>query len=209
MSSLRSLASSSLLSLLRHGRCRVGAAPLGVLRRGLSGSSAVASSPPSSPLSVFSDEEQAMRDTARKFAQEVIAPRVRAMDAAGVMDASIIRRLFEMGLMGVEIPEEHGGTGSSFTAACLVVEELARVDASVAVLVDVQNTLVNNIFAMYASPEIRARALPRLATDTVGCFCLSEAGSGSDAFALKTRADKTNDYYTISGAHRTHTYMHA
>lgn len=102
--------------------------------------------------------------------------------------------------MGVEIPEQYGGTGSSFMAACLAVEELAKVDASVAVAADVQNTLVNNIFARFATEEIKAFAFPKLASNTVGSFCLSEAGSGSDAFALKTRADKKGDYFVINGS---------
>lgn len=101
--------------------------------------------------------------------------------------------------MGIEIPEKYGGTGSSFLAACLAVEEMAKVDASVAVCVDVQNTLVNNVFTMWANEDIKARAFPRLAKDTVASFCLSEPGSGSDAFALRTRADKKGDYYVING----------
>ena len=116
------------------------------------------------------------------------------------MDKGVIDGLFEQGLMGVEIPMEHGGTGSSFTAACLVVEELARVDASVSVMVDVQNTLVNNVFGMYASDEVKAFAWPKLATNTLGCFCLSEAGSGSDAFALKTKAEDKGDHWEITGS---------
>lgn len=137
-----------------------------------------------------------------KFAKEQVAPKVRAMDDAAKMDPAVIKGMFENGFMGIEIPSQYGGAGSSFLAACLAVEELAKVDASVAVCADVQNTLVNNVFAFYANDDIKSRAFPRLATDTVGSFCLSEAGSGSDAFALKTRAEKhsSGDYYTINGS---------
>lgn len=102
--------------------------------------------------------------------------------------------------MGIEIDAKHGGTGASFLSACIAIEELAKVDASVAVCADVQNTLVNNVFAMWGSEEMKARVFPRLAKDAVGSFCLSEPGSGSDAFALKTRAEKKGDYYVINGA---------
>lgn len=102
--------------------------------------------------------------------------------------------------MGVEIPAEHGGTGANFMSAILTIEELAKVDASVSVFCDVQNTLVNNVFSFYASKDIQDRVFPRLATDTVGCFCLSEAGSGSDAFALSTRAEDKGDHYVINGS---------
>jgi alkylation response protein AidB-like acyl-CoA dehydrogenase len=127
---------------------------------------------------------------------------VRAMDEKATMDPEIIKGMFDNGFMGIEIPAEYGGSGSSFLAACLAIEELAKVDASVAVCCDVQNTLVNNVFAFYANEEIRARVFPRLASGSVGSFCLSEAGSGSDAFALKTRAEKhsSGDYYTINGS---------
>jgi len=121
------------------------------------------------------------------------------MDADGVMDPSLISSLFSSGFMGIEIPQEYGGTGASFMAACLAIEELAMADASVAVLVDVQNTLVNNVFKMYASPELASFAWPRLAKSSVASFALSEPGSGSDAFALKTRAEKKGDTYTING----------
>jgi short-chain 2-methylacyl-CoA dehydrogenase len=103
-------------------------------------------------------------------------------------------------MMGIEIPTEYGGTGASFMAACLGIEEMARVDASVGVCMDVQNTLVNNIVRNYGSDDIKARFWPRLAQDTVGAFCLSEPGSGSDAFALKTRAERKGDYYVINGS---------
>lgn len=138
--------------------------------------------------------------TAARFATEVIAPRVRSMDAAAKFDPEVVQGLFEQGFMGIEIDPELGGSGASFTAACSVIEELAKVDGSVSVCCDVQNTLVNNLFRLYASDEMKANVLPRLATDTVGSFCLSEAGSGSDAFALRTRAERDGDDWIINGS---------
>lgn len=137
-----------------------------------------------------------------RFAQDVVRPRVMPMDQEGKMDPALIKAAFDAGLMGVEIPVEHGGTGGSFLASCLVVEELAKVDPSVSVMVDVQNTLVNNVFKAWASEQLKAEVYPRLATDAVGCFCLSEPDAGSDAFALRTRAEQhsSGDYYTINGA---------
>ena len=129
-----------------------------------------------------------MNDAAAAFARSVVAPRVRAMDAAAKLDGEVVRGLFAGGFMGVEVPEAAGGAGAGFLSACLVIEELAKVDAAVAVCADVQNTLVNNVFAMWGSDAQRARWQPRLAADTVGSFALSEPGSGSDAFALKTHA---------------------
>jgi short/branched chain acyl-CoA dehydrogenase len=122
------------------------------------------------------------------------------MDDAAKMDPAIIQGLFQQGFMGIEIPSQYGGVGASFLASCLAVEEVAKVDASVAVMVDVQNTLVNNVFKMYASQDIQERVYPNLATRSIGSFCLSESGSGSDAFALKTKAEKKGDYYVINGS---------
>lgn len=122
------------------------------------------------------------------------------MDKEATMDGGIIKELFELGLMGVEIPSEFGGVGSNFMTSCLVVEELARVDASVSVMVDVQNTLVNNVIAFYASDSVKEFVYPKLAGDTLGSFCLSEAGSGSDAFALKTRAEDKGDHWELNGS---------
>ena len=110
------------------------------------------------------------------------------MDESAQMDPAVLQGLFDNGLMGVEIDEQYGGTGSSFMSACLVIEELAKVDPGVSVTCDVQNTIINNLFRFYANDALKAEWLPRLATDTLGSFCLSEAGSGSDAFALVTRA---------------------
>jgi len=151
------------------------------------------------PLTHFSEDEGLFRDAVRQFAQDVVAPRVTAMDTAGRMDADLIPQLFELGLMGIEIPEPMGGTGSTFFTAVLVVEELSRIDPSVAVLVDVQNTLVNNALLRWGTEALKAKYLPRLAKDTVGAYALSEAGSGSDAFALSTRAFPEGDGWRLEG----------
>ncbi|KAI9891493.1 MAG: hypothetical protein M1814_002616 [Vezdaea aestivalis] len=158
------------------------------------------SSVPPTPISHRSEIEQLMSESVSKFAQETIAPRVREMDEVEAMDGTIIERLFEQGLMGIEIPEEYGGAGMNFTAAIVGVEELARVDPSVSVMVDVHNTLVNTAVLKWGSQEVKRKWLPRLATETVGSFCLSEAGAGSDAFALKTRAEKAGHGYKINGS---------
>ena len=139
-------------------------------------------------------------DSVSKFASEVIAPKVREMDEAEKMDPQIIEQLFEQGLMGFEIPEEYGGSGMNFTAAIVGIEELARVDPSVSVMVDVHNTLVVTAILKYGTEESKRKWLPKLATNTVGSFCLSEPVSGSDAFALKTKAVKTENGYKISGS---------
>jgi alkylation response protein AidB-like acyl-CoA dehydrogenase len=150
-------------------------------------------------LTTLSEEEQLFRDTVRQFAEEVVAPRVHDMDAAAQLDADLISQLFELGLMGIELPEKVGGAGSSFFTAVLIVEELSRVDPSVGVLVDVQNTLVNNCILRWGTPEQQERFGTRLAADTVGAYALSEAGSGSDAFALQTRAFEQDDGWRIEG----------
>ncbi|HSL71769.1 MAG TPA: acyl-CoA dehydrogenase [Longimicrobiales bacterium] len=151
------------------------------------------------PLTVLTEEEAMFRDTVRQFAEEIMAPRVHEMDEAGQMQQDLIRQLFELGLMGIEVPDTWGGAGSSFFTAVLVVEELSRIDPSVGVLVDVQNTLVNNCLLRYASEALKAEYLPRLASDTVGAYALSEAGSGSDAFALATRAVDQGDTWMLEG----------
>jgi short-chain 2-methylacyl-CoA dehydrogenase len=151
------------------------------------------------PLTVLTEEEQMFRDMVRQFAEESVAPLVHDMDRDAKMDRGLIAQLFELGLMGIEVPEEMGGTGSSFFTAALVVEEVSRVDPSVGVLVDVQNTLVNNCLLRYGSDDVQQRFLPRLCADTVGAYALSEAGSGSDAFALQTRATKTGDGWRLDG----------
>lgn len=139
------------------------------------------------------------KETVAKFAQEVVAPKVKEMDEAQKMDPALIKAMFDNGLMGVETSEELGGSGASFMSAILVIEELAKVDPSVSVCCDVQNTLVNNMFKFYGTEELQQRFLPRLATDTLGSFGLSEPGSGSDAFALKTRAEDKGDHYLVNG----------
>ncbi|PWA21482.1 hypothetical protein CCH79_00003208, partial [Gambusia affinis] len=152
------------------------------------------------PLQTYSEEESMMRDAVRKYAQERIAPFVPMMDENSTMDEEVIRSLFEQGLMGVEIDPEYGGTGSSFFSSILVIEELAKVDPSVAVLCDIQNTLINTLFVKLGTPAQKEKYLNRLSTDMIGSFCLSEAESGSDAFALKTRAEKHKDYFIINGS---------
>ncbi|EMC98728.1 hypothetical protein BAUCODRAFT_31007 [Baudoinia panamericana UAMH 10762] len=152
------------------------------------------------PIFHFTETEQALADAVSKFANEDLLPKVREMDENEKMDPAIVEQLFEQGFMGIEIPEKYGGAGMNFTAAIVGIEELARVDPSVSVLVDVHNTLVNTVLLKYGTEESRAKWLPKLATNTVGSFCLSEPASGSDAFALKTRAEKTADGYKINGS---------
>lgn len=141
-----------------------------------------------------------MAESVSKFAQEQIGPKVRDMDEAETMDPAVVEQLFEQGLMGIEIPDEYGGAGMNFTAAIVGIEELARVDPSVSVMVDVHNTLVNTAILKHGSGEIKKKWLPQLATNTVGSFCLSEPVSGSDAFALQTKAVKTESGYKINGS---------
>lgn len=151
------------------------------------------------PLTDLTEQEKMFQEAVRDFAHAEIAPRVTEMDEAAQMDGALIEQLFEMGLMGVEIPEEHGGTGADFFTSVLVVEELSRVDPSVGVLVDVQNTLVINALLRWGSEEQLGRYMPRLATDLIGAYALSEAGSGSDAFALACRAEKDGDDFVLNG----------
>ncbi|KAI9836989.1 MAG: hypothetical protein M1819_000638 [Sarea resinae] len=155
---------------------------------------------PPTPISHFSETETMMAESVSKFAQDIIAPKVRDMDENEHMDPEVVEQLFEQGLMGIEIPEEFGGAGMNFTAGIVGIEELARVDPSVSVLVDVHNTLCNTAILKYGCQESKKKWLPKLATNTVGSFCLSEPVSGSDAFALKTKAEKTADGYRINGS---------
>ena len=150
-------------------------------------------------LSDLTEQERMFQEAVREFAQAEIAPKVMSMDEAAQMEPSLIQGLFEMGLMGIEIPEQYGGTGADFFTSILVVEELSRVDPAVSVLVDVQNTLVINALNNWATDEQKARVLPRLASDTVGAYALSEAGSGSDAFALACRATQDGDDWLLNG----------
>jgi butyryl-CoA dehydrogenase/short/branched chain acyl-CoA dehydrogenase len=150
-------------------------------------------------LTALSEEERFFQNTVRKFAQAEIRPYVREMDEAGVFRKDIIRQFFEMGLMGIEIPEEYGGQGGTFFQAILAVEELSAVDPSAGVIVDVQNTICNNALLKWATPEQKAKYLPRLAENTVASYALSEAGSGSDAFAMATRAEDHGDHFLLTG----------
>jgi alkylation response protein AidB-like acyl-CoA dehydrogenase len=151
------------------------------------------------PITRLSHEEILFRDTVRQFAQDQVAPLVRRMDEEQQIDSGILRNLFELGLMGIEIPEEFGGSGGSFFDSVLAVQMLSAVDPSVGLLIDVQNTLVASALLLWASPEQKQRYLPRLTSDTVGSYALSEAGSGSDAFALQTRAEKRANGYVLNG----------
>jgi alkylation response protein AidB-like acyl-CoA dehydrogenase len=151
------------------------------------------------PLTQLTDDERLLQQSVREFALAEIRPRVREMDEHAKIPRELIDRLFDLGVMGIEIPDAHGGGGGSFFHAVLAVEELSRVDPSVGVLVDVQNTLVINAIIRWASPELKARLLPALAARTVGAYALSEASSGSDAFALQTRAKQDGDAYVING----------
>ena len=151
------------------------------------------------PLTFLSEDEALFQSTVRQFAQEQIRPYVREMDEAGVFRNDILTQFFQMGLMGIEIPEELGGQGGSFFQAVLAVEELSAVDPAAGVIVDVQNTLSINALLRWASPEQKTRYLPRLAANTVAAYALSEAGSGSDAFAMATRAEDRGDHFLLTG----------
>lgn len=151
------------------------------------------------PLSIFTEDENMFREEVKKFAQAKVKPLVAEMDANSAMAKDIIESLFELGLMGIEIPEEYDGAGANFTSAIVVIEELAKVDPSVALIVDVHNTLVNNAFIRWGTKELKEKYLPQLATKKVGAYSLSEAGSGSDAFALRTTAREDGDFYILNG----------
>src|ERR1051325_6101190 len=151
------------------------------------------------PLTTLSEDEQMFRDSVREFAEGEIRKRVEAMDEQGHLDPAVMKQCFELGLMGIETPEEFGGAGGSFFQAILAVEELSRVDASVGVFVDVQNTLVNNAIIRWANHEQKKKYLTQLAAEKVGAYALSEAGSGSDAFALQTRAVDGGDHFVLNG----------
>src|SRR5881394_1852688 len=151
------------------------------------------------PLTTLSEDEQMFRASVREFADGELRPRVEPMEEHAKLDPTLIKQCFDLGLMGIETPEEYGGAGASFFTAILAVEELSRVDASVGVLVDVQNTLVNNALVRWGSEDQKHTYLPQLATEKVGAYALSEAGSGSDAFAMQTRAVADGDHYVING----------
>src|SRR5216110_2213745 len=151
------------------------------------------------PLTALTEDEKLFQSIVRRFARERVRPYVREMDEAGQFRKDIIQQFFEMGLMGIEIPEEYGGQGGSFFQAILAVEELSAVDPAAGVIVDVQNTICNNALLRWATPEQKKRYLPRLAADTVSSYALSEAGSGSDAFAMSTRAEDRGDHFLLNG----------
>ena len=151
------------------------------------------------PLTRLSEDEQLFRDGILTFAQREIRPHVREMDEQAKMPAALLTQLFELGAMGIEIPEAYGGSGGTFFHSVLAVEALSQVDPAVGVVADVQNTLVINAFLRWATEEQRATFLPRLAADTIGAYALSEAGSGSDAFALTTRAVRSGDEWLLTG----------
>ena len=151
------------------------------------------------PLSILSEEESMFRDAVREFAETEIKPFVSEMDEAAQFRPDIIAKFFGMGLMGIEVPEIYGGAGAGIFLATLAIEELARVDASAAIYVDVHNTLVNNALLRWGSDEQQARYFPRMNSDLLGAFALSEPASGSDAFALESKADKVAGGWSLTG----------
>ncbi|HZT69468.1 MAG TPA: acyl-CoA dehydrogenase [Terriglobia bacterium] len=151
------------------------------------------------PLTMLTEEEQMFRTAAREFAENEIGPHVEAMDREGVFRQDLIEKFFQQGFMGIGVPENYGGSGGSFFMAVLAIEEFSRVDASAGVVIDVQNTLVSNAILRWGTEEQKKAFLPRLVRDTVGSYALSEAGSGSDAFALETRATEDADHYVLNG----------
>jgi alkylation response protein AidB-like acyl-CoA dehydrogenase len=157
------------------------------------------SATPPAPLTVLSDEEQAFKDAVAEFARGEVAPRVRAMEAAGKIDPDLSAKVFEMGLMGIQVPGEYGGGDGSLMLATIAVEEMSKVDASSAIMVDVQNTLVEFPLLTYGTDAQKAKYLPMLTANTIGAYALSEAGSGSDAFGMTTRATKKGDRWLLNG----------
>ena len=151
------------------------------------------------PLTLLSEDEEMFRSSVREFAEGELRPRVEEMDEHGKLDPALVKQCFDLGLMCIETPEEYGGAGASFFTAILAVEELSRVDASVGVFVDVQNTLVNNAVIRWGNDEQKRRYLPQLAGAKVGAYALSEAGSGSDAFAMAARAVDKGDHFLVNG----------
>jgi alkylation response protein AidB-like acyl-CoA dehydrogenase len=151
------------------------------------------------PLTVLSDDETAFRDAVAAFAADEVKPRVQAMERAGKIDPALVKQYFEMGLMGIEVPEQYGGSGGSLMMVALAVEEISKIDAAASIVVDVQNTLVNYPINRYGSDALKAKYLPRLTSDTVGAYALSEPSSGSDAFGMTTRAEQRGDRWYLSG----------
>ncbi|XP_034940532.1 short/branched chain specific acyl-CoA dehydrogenase, mitochondrial [Chelonus insularis] len=153
----------------------------------------------SGPLTQFTEDEMMMKETVAKFAKEQISPLVKKMEKEGKIDDGLLKQLFEHGLMGLEIPADYGGSNANFMSTILTVEELSKVDGSVGALVDIHNTLVNSLIIKVGSEEQKAKYLPKLAQQCAGSFCLTEPGSGSDAFSLKTQAKKDGNHYVING----------
>jgi len=151
------------------------------------------------PLTLLSEDEEAFRDAVAGFAAEEVKPRVAAMERAGKIDPDLIAKYFAMGLMGIEVPEQYGGAAGSLFMVALAVEEVSKIDAAAAILIDVQNTLVNYPIARYGSEALKAKYLPRLTSDTIGAYALSEPGSGSDAFGMATRAEQKGDAWVLNG----------
>jgi alkylation response protein AidB-like acyl-CoA dehydrogenase len=151
------------------------------------------------PLTTLTEDEILFRDNIRQFAEDKVRPLAKEMDEKGVFEKDLIHEFFQLGLMGIEIPEQYGGGGAKFFEAILAVEELSRVDASAGVIVDVQNTLVNNALLRWGNAEQKKRYLPKMASEMVGAYALSEAGSGSDAFGLQTRAELKGNEYVLNG----------
>jgi len=151
------------------------------------------------PLTVLSDEERMFKDSVLAFARERVAPKVMEMDRSAAIDRGLLPGLFELGVMGIEVPAEYGGSGSSFFNAILTIEALANVDPSLSVLVDVQNTLVNNAILRWGTEDQKRRYLPRMCKEWIGSYALSEPSSGSDAFALKARAEQRGDRFVLNG----------
>lgn len=152
------------------------------------------------PLTQLTEDEQMLKEAAADFAEASIKPLVEEMDEKAKLDPELVKEFFEMGLMGIDIPEKYSGGGGTFMMSIVAIEQISRVDASAGVFMDVQNTLVNNAFVNFASDHLKDKYLPQLATEKVGAYCLSEAGSGSDAFALKASAKKDGDDYVLNGA---------
>jgi short/branched chain acyl-CoA dehydrogenase len=153
----------------------------------------------SRPLTVLTEEEALFQLAAREFAENEIGPQVGTMDREGVFDHGLIEKFFAQGFMSIEVPESYGGSGGTFFLSILAIEEFARVDASAAVIVDVQNTLVNNALMRWGTEQQKQKFLPRLARDTVGAYALSEPNAGSDAFGLETRAGEEGDHFILNG----------